>query len=110
MLLTHEQQIDTLHTAAREAGLPIERHEIVWQDKLVELNGLQIHYMDWGTAGKPPLLLLHGGMQKAHSCDLTAVALKREFHVIAMDRGHGDSAWSDEGNYCTPITRTTSPR
>ena len=100
MLLTHEQQIDTLHTAAREAGLPIEKDEIVWQDKLVELNGLQIHHMDWGTAGKPPLLLLHGGMQNAHSWDLTAVALKREFHVIAMDlRGHGDSAWSDEGNY-----------
>jgi pimeloyl-ACP methyl ester carboxylesterase len=100
MLLTHEQQIDTLHAAAREAGLPIEKDEIVWQDEFAELNGLQIHYIDWGTAGAPPLLLLHGGMQNSHSWDLTAVALKREFHVVAMDlRGHGDSAWSDEGKY-----------
>ena len=100
MLLTHEQQIDTLYAAAREAGVPIEKDEIVWSDEFVELNGLQIHYIDWGTAGKPPLLLLHGGMQNAHSWDLTAVALKRDFNVVAMDlRGHGDSAWSDEGKY-----------
>src|ERR1700694_5104584 len=100
MLLTRDQQIDTLYAAAQEAGLAIQKSEIDWRDEFVELDGLQIHYIAWGTAGKQPLLLLHGGMQNAHSWDLTAVALKREFDVVAIDlRGHGDSAWSDEGKY-----------
>ncbi len=100
MLLTRDQQIDTLHAASVEAGLGLDKPEIDWRDEFAELNGLKIHYIAWGTAGKPPLLLLHGGMQNAHSWDLTAVALKREFNVVAIDlRGHGDSAWSDEGAY-----------
>jgi pimeloyl-ACP methyl ester carboxylesterase len=100
MLLTRDQQIDTLHAASVEAGLGLDKSEIDWRDEFAELNGLKIHYIAWGTTGKPPLLLLHGGMQNAHSWDLTAVALKREFDVVAIDlRGHGDSAWSDEGAY-----------
>jgi esterase len=100
MLLTREQQIDTLYAAAQDAGLQIEKSEIAWRDESVALNGLNIHYLDWGTAGKPPLLLLHGGMQTAHTWDLIALALKRHYHVVAMDlRGHGDSGWSDEGDY-----------
>ena len=100
MLLTRDQQIDTLYATAQENGLPVERSDIAWQDEFVDLNGLKIHYLDWGAAGQPPLLLLHGGMQTAHSWDLTAVALKRRFHAVAMDlRGHGDSDWSDEGDY-----------
>ena len=100
MLLTRAQQIDTLYGAAQDAGLQVAKGEIAWRDELVELNGLKIHYLDWCTAGEPPLLLLHGGMQTAHSWDLTAVALKRRFHVVAMDlRGHGDSDWSERGDY-----------
>ena len=80
--------------------MQLEKSEIVWQDESLELNGLRFHYLDWGAAGKPPLLLLHGGMQNAHTWDITAVALKRDYHVVALDlRGHGDSAWSDEGDY-----------
>jgi len=100
MLLTREQQIETLHAASVEAGLGLDKSEIDWRDEFAELNGLRIHYIAWGTPGEQPLLLLHGGMQNAHSWDLTAVALKREFDVVAIDlRGHGDSAWSDEGAY-----------
>jgi pimeloyl-ACP methyl ester carboxylesterase len=100
MLLTREQQIDTLHAASVEAGLSLDKSEIDWRDEFVELNGLRLHYIAWGTADKQPLLLAHGGMQNAHSWDLTAVALKRDFNVVAIDlRGHGDSAWSDEGAY-----------
>ena len=100
MLLTRDQQIDTLYAAAQDAGLQIDKSEISWRDETVALNGLRFHYLDWGAAGKPPLLLLHGGMQNAHTWDITAVALKRDYHVVALDlRGHGDSAWSDEGDY-----------
>lgn len=100
MLLTRAEQKETLYAAAQEAGVQIEKSEIRWEDKFAELNGLRIHYLDWGTAGKPPMLLLHGGMQTAHSWDVTALVMKRDFHVVAMDlRGHGDSAWSDDGDY-----------
>ena len=30
------------------------------QDRFVTVNGLRIHYLDWGSETKPPLILLHG--------------------------------------------------
>jgi pimeloyl-ACP methyl ester carboxylesterase len=57
--------------------------------------GLRLHLLDWGTPGFPPLLLLHGGAQTAHSFDEVAPALARDHHVLALDqRGHGDSGWA----------------
>jgi pimeloyl-ACP methyl ester carboxylesterase len=100
MLLTLAEQIETLYAAARSAGVPIDKDEIRWRDEFVDVGGLKVHYLDWGTPGKRPLLLLHGGMQNAHSWDMVAVVMKRDFHVVAMDlRGHGDSDWSDDGDY-----------
>ena len=61
---------------------------------------LRLHYVDWGQAGKPPLLLLHGGRDHCRNWDWTAAALRDEWHVIAPDlRGHGDSQWSPDGSY-----------
>ena len=100
MLLTLTEQKETLHAAALSAGLDVAKEEIHWQDEFVHLNDLKLHFLDWGTQGKRPLLLLHGGMQTAHSWDLVAVALKRDYHVVALDlRGHGDSEWSPDGSY-----------
>ncbi|MEX2158671.1 MAG: alpha/beta hydrolase [Dehalococcoidia bacterium] len=98
MMLTSEQQQDTLVAAARALGVAIEKDDIAWQDREVVVDGLRVHYLDWGDEGRPPLLLMHGGMQTAHSWDLIAVALKQRYHVVAVDmRGHGDSDW--EGDY-----------
>jgi esterase len=59
------------------------------------LGGLRLHYLDWGTAGRLPVLFLHGGGQTARTWDLCCLALRRELHCIALDqRGHGDSEWS----------------
>lgn len=100
MLLTRAQQKETLHAAARSAGVRIAKKEIDWRDEFVKVGDLRIHYLDWGAPGRPPLLLLHGGMQTAHSWDLVAVIMKRQYHVVAMDlRGHGDSDWSPQGDY-----------
>jgi len=56
--------------------------------------------VDWGVAGKPPMLLLHGGRDHCRNWDWTATALRDEWHVIAPDlRGHGDSQWSPDGSY-----------
>ncbi|MCZ4297323.1 alpha/beta fold hydrolase [Henriciella marina] len=61
---------------------------------------LKLHYADWGNDDAPPLLLVHGGRDHCRSWDWTAEALRKDWHVIAPDlRGHGDSAWSPEGNY-----------
>ena len=61
---------------------------------------LKLHYADWGNEDAPPLLLVHGGRDHCRSWDWTAEALRKDWHVIAPDlRGHGDSAWSPEGNY-----------
>lgn len=61
---------------------------------------LRLHYADWGNPEAPPLLLLHGGRDHCRSWDWVAERLRRNWHVIAPDlRGHGDSAWSPEGEY-----------
>jgi pimeloyl-ACP methyl ester carboxylesterase len=61
---------------------------------------LRLHYFDWGNAGAPPLVLLHGGRDHARSWDWVAGSLCESFHVITPDlRGHGDSQWSLDGSY-----------
>ena len=65
------------------------------RDGTCTLKGLQFHFLDWGTAGTSPLLLLHGGAQTAHSWDEVAPDLARDHDVLALDqRGHGDSPWT----------------
>jgi pimeloyl-ACP methyl ester carboxylesterase len=61
---------------------------------------LRLHYVDWGNATAPPLLLVHGGRDHCRNWDWVAQALRGKWHVIAPDlRGHGDSEWSDDGQY-----------
>lgn len=61
---------------------------------------LKLHYTDWGNPDAPLLLLIHGGKDHCRSWDWVAERLRNDWHVVAPDwRGHGDSAWSPEGNY-----------
>ncbi len=61
---------------------------------------LRMHYVDWGNRDAPPLVLVHGGRDHCRNWDWVAADLARDWHVIAPDlRGHGDSAWSPDGNY-----------
>ena len=69
-------------------------------DRNVTVNGLNIHYLDWGSAGKPPLILLHGIARTARTFDHVAPHFTANYHVFAVDmRGHGDSAWDPQGSY-----------
>jgi esterase len=71
-----------------------------YQDRFITVNGLRIHYLDWGSPDKPPFIMLHGIGRVAHSFDHIAPRFNTRYHVIAMDmRGHGDSGWSPEGAY-----------
>jgi len=70
------------------------------RDATTTLNGLRFHFLDWGTAGRSPLLLLHGGAQTAHSWDEVAPDFATDHHVLALDqRGHGDTDWAPAGRY-----------
>lgn len=72
------------------------------QDKNVTVDGLQLHYLDWGTAGTPPIVLLHGLRGHAHSWDSFSAAICADYHVLALDqRGRGDSDWAKDGVYTT---------
>lgn len=61
----------------------------------VDANGLALRYLDYGTAGRAPLLCVHGGAAHAHWYDFVAGAYTADHHVRSIDlRGHGDSAWA----------------
>ena len=69
-------------------------------DRFATVNGLRIHYLEWGTSGKQPMILLHGIGRVAHAFDHLAPHFSKGHHVIAVDmRGHGDSDWDPQGNY-----------
>jgi len=66
------------------------------QDKFVAANGISLHYLEWGNAESPQMILLHGLFGNAHYWDFFASALEDGFHIIALDqRGHGDSSWAE---------------
>ena len=70
------------------------------QDKIVTVNGLKLHYLDWGTEGRPMMVLLHGLRGHAHSWDDVSMALYQDYHVLALDqRGRGESGWATDGDY-----------
>ena len=74
--------------------------EAGFQDRFLTNDGRRVHYVDWGTAGRPVFVMLHGIGRSAHSYDHIARELRGDYHVIAMDlRGHGDSDWRADGAY-----------
>src|SRR5215510_5291772 len=69
-------------------------------DRFITVNGLRIHYLDWGSLDKPPLIMLHGIGRVAHTFDHIAPHFSAKYHVMAVDmRGHGDSSWDPKGAY-----------
>jgi len=69
-------------------------------DRFVTVSGMRIHYLDWGSPEKPPLIMLHGIGRVAHTFDHIAPHFASKYHVMAIDmRGHGDSGWDPMGAY-----------
>jgi len=69
-------------------------------DRFYESQGLQLHFVDWGNAEAPPLMLVHGGLDHCRNWDAIARELQPHFHVMAPDlRGHGDSEWARGSSY-----------
>lgn len=85
VLARNDVDVDTVN-------LPASRQVVVGR--------MRIHFLDWGQAGRPPALFLHGGGLSAHTWDTVCVVLRRHLHCIAIDlRGHGESEWSPSLDY-----------
>lgn len=56
----------------------------------VRVNGLDLHYIDWGGDAALSAVALHGFALNCHSWDEVAPALSDQLHWYALDqRGHG---------------------
>ena len=78
--------------------------------KTVTANGINIHYLDWGTEGKPPMVLLHGLRGHARVWEDVAESLCGDFHVYSVDqRGRGDTDHAPGGDYSTDASWPTLP-
>ena len=76
------------------------------EERRVAANGLSFRYLDWGTKGQRPILFLHGGALTAHTWDLCCLALRDDYHCMALDqRGHGDSDWAPDADYSISAQR-----
>jgi len=74
------------------------------RDKFIDVEGLSIHYLEWGEPVSEPLILVHGFLDQAHSWQSFVTALQNQIQqplwIIAPDcRGHGDSGWVGAGGY-----------
>jgi pimeloyl-ACP methyl ester carboxylesterase len=70
------------------------RHDVPAGGRSGYLNveGRQVHYLEWGHRGLSPVLCLHGGGQTAYMFEELGAALGAKHHVVAPDLpGHGDS-------------------
>ena len=75
--------------------------EVKLEDRYINVNGLRLHYLDWG-GGEQAMLLLHGFTTTAHAWDSFAPAFSGHYHVLSLDqRGHGESQWAENADYTT---------
>jgi pimeloyl-ACP methyl ester carboxylesterase len=71
-----------------------------YTERHASLRGIDIHWLEWGDAGAPPMVLLHGLTGHAHIWDHMAPALAGRYSLLAPDqRGHGSSGHA--GSYTT---------
>lgn len=71
-----------------------------YSERSVTVNGLKLAYQEWGSLSAPPIVMLHGFGVSGHMFDEFAERMQDRYRLIALDqRGHGDSDWSEEGDY-----------
>ena len=62
------------------------------RSRFLSVNGVRLHYLDWGNENARPLVLLHAAPLNAHAWDTFARAMAPFFRVVVPDaRGFGDS-------------------
>jgi pimeloyl-ACP methyl ester carboxylesterase len=69
-------------------------------DHTIVLRGQGFHYVEWGAAAAPPVVVLHGITGHARTWDDEAALLAETRRVLVLDqRGHGDSDPAPDGDY-----------
>lgn len=97
-------------TALTDDDLP--RHDVPKHGRsgFVVVEGRQVHYLEWGRAGAPAVLCLHGGGQTAYMFEELGAALVDRYHVLAPDLpNHGDSDSLEGGFGASAIAATMPP-
>ncbi|WLE61808.1 alpha/beta hydrolase [Burkholderia plantarii] len=70
------------------------------QDGWLDSDGLRLHYVSWGRADAPAVVMLHGLRSYAHTWEPVAEALVDRYRVVALDqRGRGRSDWDPQRDY-----------
>ncbi len=68
------------------------------ENRFVESNGVNHHYLEWGNPGNPNLLMFHAVGMCSEIWNRTARDLAQDYHVFCFDlRGHGDTEHSGGG-------------
>jgi esterase len=97
--MTGTEEFRSLLASAADLGIP-HVPSVTYVSRNVVLRQLRLHFLEWGEPDAPPIVLLHGGHQSAHSWDLVSLHLAQHYHVLALDqRGHGDSEWARDVAY-----------
>ena len=97
--MTGTDEFRSLLASAADLGIPHTPDVPYWSCNIV-LRQMRFHFLEWGHADAPPIVLLHGGHQSAHSWDLVSLHLAQRYRVLALDqRGHGDSEWARDVTY-----------
>ena len=97
--MTGLEEFESLLVSARDLGVPHEPG-VAYRSRNIVLRQQRFHFLEWGDPGAPPVVVLHGGNQSAHSWDLVSLHLASRYHVFALDqRGHGDSEWHRAADY-----------
>ncbi len=68
-----------------------------------QINGLEVHFLEWGAADAPPVVLWHGLARTGRDFDPLAAALADRWRLICPDTpGRGLSQWSadPDRDYC----------
>jgi len=91
-------ELEHLALAAKISGVEVEI--VLPASKEISGERMRLHYLDWGTAGRRPIVFLHGAALNAHTWDVVCLILRRQYHCYALDqRGHGESAWAEDADY-----------
>lgn len=68
------------------------------QSRFIKLDDLNLHYLEWGTPGKTPMVLLHGWGDTAWLYKRAARPFEEDFHIFSLDlRGHGQTTEETPG-------------
>ncbi len=85
-----EDEFALLRETATRAGLPWRGRPVVERRFVAVGGGRRLGAVVWGDPGAAELVLLHGGMQSAHTWDALSLSLGRP--AVAVDlAGHGRS-------------------